>query len=1172
MRRRWVISPFRQWLGLLLRMKILALFLFMFILKVNANEYTQNARISFKADNITIGNVLNLFEKESDLNFIYRSDLFDGEETIDLNVKNIRIEKFLDRYVTPQGYSYKVINKTVVIKEVKIQEIPTVSKQSVSDGVKITGVVKDEAGITIPGVTITVLGESGGGAISDNNGKFEIGDIKPTDKLVFSFIGLESQIVDVANNTKFEITLVQKVEELDDITIVAFGKQKKESVLGSITTVSPGELKVPSNNLTTALAGRMSGMISYQRSGEPGEDNAEFFVRGITSFGAESKKDPLILIDNVEMSTADLSRLNTDDIQSFSILKDATASALYGARGANGIILVTTKEGKEGKAKFSVRIENSLSMPTTTVNMTDPITYMEMHNEAIDTRGVEDRYRFTYQDIERRKDPDKNDYVYPTIDWNDMLTKKFTNNQRLNMNLSGGGKVARYYVAGSVSQDNGVLDVDSRSNFNSNINLKKFLLRSNININVTDLTKLTVRMHGTFDDYVGPLDGGSAVYAQTLKTSPVLFPATFEKDEQHQYVKHTLFGNNYSGSSIYENPYANMVKGYKEYARTMFMAQIELNQDLKFFTEGLNFRMLGSTSRYSYFESRRQYDPFYYEVASYNASTDVYALSSINGSQADNGITKGDEALYYVDDGGSKDINSSYYLETSLTYSRDFAEKHHVGATLVNTVREYVTANPSGDNGADRLQSSLPMRNLGLSGRLEYAFDSKYFTEFNFGYNGSERFDKANRFGFFPSVGGGWMVSNEDFWEDIKPTVNLLKFKATYGLVGNDQIGDDSDRFFFLSAVSVADSDNGKMTFGRDRGESLPLTAVSRYANPEITWEVACKTNFGIEIGLFDKVTIQGDYFTEIRTNILQSREDIPVSMGLEAIPDANVGEAKSSGFDGSIDYQQSFNSGMWITARGNFTYATSEITKIEEPNYAESGAPWLSRVGHSGAQQWGYVAERLFVNDTEVNNSAPQYVSTDGVVSGGDIKYKDINKDGVVDNFDQVPIGFPTSPEIIYGFGASMGWKGVDVSFFFQGSARSSFWIDYESINPFIEDSGWINGLTQYVADNHWSEENPDVYAEWPRLAPSVIGNNNVRNTKFMQDGSFLRLKSAEIGYNLPKGLVKKAMMTNARAYISGSNLLTFSKFKLWDVEMGGSGLGYPVQRVFNLGIQLSF
>jgi TonB-linked SusC/RagA family outer membrane protein len=792
-----------------------------------------------------------------------------------------------------------------------------------------------------------------------------------------------------------------------------------------------------------------------------------------------------------------------------------------------------------------------------------------LHNEALDTRDYENRDRFTYLEIERRKDPNKNDLVYPTIDWTDMLTKNYTTNQRINANVSGGGKKIKYYVAGSLTQDNGILKVDNNSNFNSNIDLKKFLLRTNVNIDLTSTAKLNIRMHGTFDDYTGPMTGGSEVYVNTLKTSPVLFPATFERDVRHQYVDHTLFGNYYSNGKLMQNPYANMVKGYKEYQRTTFLTQLEYEQDLNFITEGLHFKMLANTSRYSFFNATRQYKPFYYQVATYNKSADTYNLMAINDGESNNGVTKGDESLEYADNGGDKDITSSYYLENSLRYNRTFLEKHSVGATLVAIFREFQVSNPKGDNGADRLQASLPSRNLGVSGRVEYSYDGTYFGEFNFGYNGSERFDGQNRYGFFPAFGGGIVISNYDFWKPIKKSVNLLKLKTTYGLVGNDQIGSANDRFFYLSSVSVANS--GSFKFGRNRAESMPLTKVNRYANPKITWEIAYKANYGIELGLFDKFTLQADFFTERRTNILMSRADIPLSMGLEVIPQANVGEAKSFGFDASVDYKQFFSNDFWITARGNFTFARNEITKIEEPDYNAIGAPWKSRVGYSASQKWGYVAERLFVNDAEAENSAPQHVGN-GDYGGGDIKYKDINKDGKIDEFDQVPIGHPTTPEIIYGFGASLGYKDFDFSFFFQGSALSSFRIDYNKMNPFVENKGWMTGLTEFIADDYYSEEFPNTSAEWPRLSPYNVSNNSANSTFFLRDGAFIRLKSVELGYNIPESLSKQIAIKNARFYLSGSNLLTWSKFDLWDVEMGGDGLGYPIQRVFNLGLQVTF
>lgn len=430
----------------------------------------------------------------------------------------------------------------------------------------IRGKIVDSEGKPLPGVTITILGTTRG-VITDMDGSYSI-DAAATDKLVFSFIGLESQIVDVGNQTSINVTMQEKTEELEDVTVVAFAKQKKESVLASIETVKPEELRVPSSNLTTALAGRMSGIISYQRSGEPGQDNAEFFIRGVTTFGY--KKDPLILIDGIELSSEELSRLHPDDIAAFSIMKDATATALYGARGANGVILVTTKEGKEGKAKVSIRWESSMSQPTKNIELADPITYMNLHNEAVRTRDPLGNLPYSPTKVDNTI-AGTNPQVYPATDWQDLLLKNYTMNHRLNFNISGGGTVARYYISGGVTQDNGILDVPQENNFNSNIDLKKYVIRSNVNINLTKTTEAVLRVHGNFDDYRGPLNGGTQTYQMIMRTNPVLFPAYYTPDEANQYVQHILFGN--FGSGGYINPYAEMVKGYKESSTSMMLAQ-----------------------------------------------------------------------------------------------------------------------------------------------------------------------------------------------------------------------------------------------------------------------------------------------------------------------------------------------------------------------------------------------------------------------------------------------------------------------------------------------------------------------------------------------------------------------------------------------------------------------
>lgn len=634
----------------------------------------------------------------------------------------------------------------------------------------------------------------------------------------------------------------------------------------------------------------------------------------------------------------------------------------------------------------------------------------------------------------------------------------------------------------------------------------------------------------------------------------------YAPDAANQYTNHPMFGN-YGTSANYLNPYAEMARGYKEYENTVILAQLELKQDFSFITEGLKGRLLGNVTRTSYYDLQRSYTPFYYALDSYDKKKDEYTLSALNPDL-------GTDYLGYSP--GSKKVGSSLYLEASLSYDRTFVEKHNVSGMLVYTVREGKSGNEN------TLQKSLPTRNLGLAGRFTYGFSDRYFAEFNFGYNGSERFDKSHRWGFFPSGGLGWVVSNEKFWADkpISKVVNMLKLKGSYGLVGNDNISNNDNRFFYLSEVNMNNSGRG-MNFGTNFDEGYNGISISRYANPKIGWEISHKMNVGFELKLFNDLEIQAEYFKERRTNILQERADIPSLMGFQAPIRANIGEAKGHGVDISLDYSHIFNKNWWTTVRGNFTYASSEFSEYEEPDY--SATPWRSKIGSKLSQTYGYIAERLFVDDEDVANSPKQQF---GEYTAGDIKYKDINRDGIIDEQDIVPIGYPTTPEIIYGFGFSVGYKAFDFNCFFQGSARSSFFIDPLRITPFAQPydpdnelggKQANNALLQVIADNRWSESNQNMYAFWPRLSDTAISNNNQSSTWWLRDGTFLRMKSAEIGYTLPKRLTSKAKLENLRIYVSGTNLFNISKFKIWDTEMGNNGLGYPVQRVFNVGIQLS-
>jgi TonB-linked SusC/RagA family outer membrane protein len=1040
-----------------------------------------------------------------------------------------------------------------------LQEVQAQSAKSVM------GTVTDETNSPLPGVTIMVKGSTRG-VMTDPDGSYSI-SVSVGGALVFSYLGMKTQEITVDERSEYNVQLKPQENEFEEVVVVAFATQKKESVISAITTVSPKELKVPSSNLTTALAGRMSGLIAYQQSGEPGNDNAQFFIRGVTTFGY--KKDPLILIDNIELTSDDLARLNVDDIAQFSIMKDATATALYGARGANGVIIVTTKEGQAGKPKISVRYEHSISQPTQMVSVADPITYMRLNNEAVNTRrnplntSADAGYTVFSQSKIDNTIAGTNPYMYPAVDWYKELFNDYASTDRANLNLSGGSEKVRYYIAASFTKDNGVLKNEKLNNYNTNIDLRKYTVRSNTNIDLTNSTEVIIRVSGSFDDYVGPLNGGDQLFNKVIRTSPVLYPKSYPAVGSYAGSTHVLFGNTDVGN--YLNPYADMVKGYKEYNRTTVVAQAEVKQKFDFLTEGMEARLMLSTTRYSYNDVLRYNVPFHYQAASYDPATDTYVLLPLN--------TDGQEYLGYYP--GSKDMNTTNYIEGAMSYNRVFDDKHAVSAMLVYIQQENKTAN------AESLQLSLPRRNQGVSGRFTYAYDSRYFTEFNFGYNGSERFSINERYGFFPSMGLGYILSNESFWEPLLPVVDLLKLKFTYGLVGNDAIGDSRDRFYYLSEVNMDDGNRGQV-FGAEYGNRLNGISNSRYPNPHITWETSRKSNLGLELGLFNKtLELQADLFYEYRSNIYMSRSYIPSSMGLSAGVSANVGEASSRGVDLSLTYSLAAGQNYWVKSMGNFTYAVGRYEVYEELDYAGLGEPWRTRVGQPINWNYGYIAERLFIDDYDIINSPTQ---TFGSYQAGDIKYRDINRDGVINFSDMVFIGYPNQPEITYGFGVSGGYKDFDLSLFFQGNARVTFFLDPNKITPFVdisaddkrnmgmdENKTAVNNLLSVIAEDHWSESNRNLYAFWPRLAPRTVSNNAQTSTWWMHDGSFMRLKTVELGYTLPAKLAKKLHMQSLRLYVTGNNLLTFSSFKLWDPEMGSNGLGYPIQRVYNIGINVN-
>ncbi|WP_316818306.1 TonB-dependent receptor [Pedobacter nyackensis] len=1129
-----------------------------------ANAVFSQAKITVDVKRSPLKSLFKLIEQKMNYVILYKDDI-PVQTQVSVQANNQDLNEVLDKTLNPLGLTYQITGNQIIVTKSKEKAGP-LPKPSQKRTIK--GIVRDATRSPLGAVSI-LLKNKKKGTLSNDLGEYTIladnGDI-----LTFSRVGFKTYEVTVTTEISTLDVELEEDDNLDEVVVTAFGRRvQKEAVVGSVSTIEPDKLRIPSSNLTNALAGQVAGVIAQQQSGQPGLDNSNFFIRGVTTFGY--RQNPLILIDNVELTSNDLARLQVEDIQSFSILKDASATALYGARGANGVILVTTKSGKEGNAKINLRVDQSFSEPTESIRLADPVTYMRMYNEALMTRDSKAIPFFSEDDIYNRtrvinKEPGSNAFVYPVVDWLDLMFKDITSNQRATINVNGGGKVARYMVSSSMSNDNGIIKKSDANNFDNNVNFKNYQLRSNVNINITKNTEMVVRLWGNFNDYRGPITQDASfstdLYRMAMQTSPVLFPAYYEPDAANALVKHILFGNNIGNSSNpsnvgFRNPYAEMLRGYKRFSESRMSATLELNQNLSTVLDGLKFSGFFSTNRYSYFANQMAYNPFYYTLppGNYDISTNTYRLRWLNSSTNSNPMPT--EYLNY----SSLSTNANTFLQFQgmLDYTKQFGN-NNISASIIGVRQQRQTS------GATSLQTSLPYRNLNIAGRLSYNYLNKYFIETNAGYNGSERFSKNNRFGFFPTIGASWVVSREKFWKGgIANVVTNFKLRSSYGFTGNDDIS--NQRFFYLSDVNLQ-AGNGAV-FGVDNVYYRPGVRINNYENPNVTWEKARIFNSAVEVSLFGKLDLVAEYWEQFRSNILMQRY-VPLSAGLESNISANVGTANIKGLDLNLNYNQKFANGIWTQVMSNLTFSSGRYGTYEEPSYVE---PWRYRSGTLLGQTFGYIAERLFVDDAEVAASPSQLFGGEKP-RGGDIKYRDLNSDGVITEADKVPIGYPTTAQLIYGFGISLGYKGFDINARFQGSGRSTFFIDPWSTSPFMPGSGGLTQVLSEYANSHWSEENQDLYAVYPRLGTNTdeISNNLQSSTWWMRRGDFLRLKMAEIGYTLPQKTANRLRLNSCRFFVNGMNLLNFSQFKAWDVEQGGNAFNYPLQRVFNIGLNINF
>ncbi len=977
------------------------------------------------------------------------------------------------------------------------------------------------------------------GVATDIDGNYSITIPKTTKKITFSSVGYLSKEIELGdNNIVFKLVyLDESTSFIEDAVVVAFGTtQRKETMITSVDAVQPDILKTPSSNLTTSFAGNIAGVVATQSSGEPGSDGASFWIRGISTFGAN--KTPLYILDGVEINAEILNGISPEAIESFSVLKDAAATALYGSRGANGVMIITTKSGRvSDRMTVNVNFNTTVNMPTMIPEVADGVTYMKNYNEARIGRGSvayfsQEKIDGTAQGL--------NPYVYPNVDWYDTLFRDFGMTENLNVNVRGGGNRVDYFLNAAVYNETGMIRNSDYSSFNTNINAQKYTFQSNVTAKITNTTTASIKMNTQLLYSYRPNASTSDLFYWAMRANPVQFAPVYPT-EWVDSASYVVWGNtaSWDGAPTDINPLAELSRGYKNRYTNYTTVSLNINQDLKFITPGL--KIWGQVSFYNKTYAGRTYTtiPHYYTLNSYFYD-DVYNEYTYDLAQI------GTEGTDFLTTNTDKNGMRQLTIQGNLEYNRTFG-KHTVGAVFVYHQKETV------DNLPGAYYAMLPKREQGLAGRLSYGYDDRYLAEVNFGYNGSENFIKGKRYGFFPSAALGWIVSNEDFWSGIKGWFNLFKVRYSYGHSGNDYL---SQRFPYVSEVTMGYTTNFRkgINFISQVGNKI-----STVGNEDATWEVSRKHNLGVEFGFINDLTIIADFFSEYREGIFMSRNTLPSTMGLSGIePYGNLGAVLNQGLEISADYKHIINKDWSVTARGTFTYAHNEVVKNDESAYKLY--PYTSKIGKPVNAVYGLVATGLFKDEEDIANSPVQTYMPD--YRPGDIKYKDLNGDGVIDDNDKTFIGHPTIPEIMYGFGASLQWKNLDFSFFFQGRARVS--IQMYDMHPFRDNDTQGYNMLQWIADDHWSENNPNPNAAYPRLDYEFNANNTETSTYWIKDGSFLRLKNLEIGYNI------KDFM---RIYCSGSNLFMISPFKYWDAEKGsGNGLSYPLQRTVQLGVQFNF
>lgn len=1119
----------------------------------SADSYSQS--VSMNAESQTVKSVLNEIEKQTGVSFFINTKNIDLRRKVSISASNSKLDKILSTLFSGTNVRYHIIGDQVVLSSNEGKEDASASNAAQQKTVTITGLITDADGNPLIGVSVMQSGTSNG-AITDIDGRYSI-KAPVGSKLVYSYVGfVTDEKVIKAGITTMNLRLLESSESLEEVVVVGFGQQKKESMVASVNSIGTQELKTPSRSLTNSLAGQISGVIAVQRSGEPGHDDSDFWIRGINSFQTGVTNTPLVLVDGVPRAMKDI---EADEIETLTVLKDASATAVYGAEGANGVILITSKRGKAQKPRLNVRAEFGFISPTRLPETLGSYDWANMYNEAAwNDKGNPSNFTNPYADdvLEHYRIGDDPD-MYPNADYMGLLNKH-TSNQRITLNLRGGAERVRYFVSGSFYNESGIFDSQTENKYDANIGYSRYNIRSNIDMDVTKTTKLSVDISGQYSNRQQPGATTDQIFKNLMRHAPNIFPLVFSDGT---ISEHPDFNNYGDGTN---NPYNQLNNtGYSKTWTAAIQSAIVLDQKLDFITKGLSVKLKGSFDADFNATSKRVFDPTSYKMG-INASTGEREYIQVHA---------GTNKLTNLN-AGTTAATKKIYIEASLNYAHTFKGIHDVTGMILYNQKETQSGNVP-----------LAYRKQGVVGRASYAYDSRYSVETSFGMTGSENFAKDHRWGIFPSVGAAWFISHEKFMEPVLDVINKLKLRASIGLTGYDKT---QTRFPYRGTFK---SDGATYSFGftpgygGDATNKAPAGVLEGlFEAPYISWEVETKRNIGLDLGFFrGQVDLSVDYFKNSRKDILMTRKTVPGTPGFRQAPWQNFGKMENQGVDGNITVKHNIDK-LMLTFRGNVTYAHNKIVEYDEVNPAYE---YQRYTGHILGKPSLYIADGLYTPDdfitTDNADGTVTYTLKDGLpkpaagVRPGDIKYRDLNGDNEINAYDKTynhEFSSPT-PELVYGFGMNVEYKGFYASCFFQGAANCA--VNLNAVPASFTPNQQITPgpMRKQVLTDRWTPADPyNQNVIWPRLHSSVFTHNNEQSTWWYRKGDYLRLKNVEFGYQFSRKLLQKTRIQNARVYVQGTNLCVWDDIKLWDPELGNanSGAKYPLNRTWMVGLEIGF